>query len=695
MAADTNPLRVKYAALLEEISGSAISSEDAGAFLNESLERIGQNVGALRVYFAALSSDSVWSAVYEWCAPNQISQGLVLEGKRAKRDTWLFQELLAGHDLCLDDVRNLGDKPVRQVFLRGGTISAMLVPFRESGRLTGLFGIELGIHSTQHMWPRSAVILLKAIAHTLKMAYAKACLRDSFPRWQEQFDDLLNAMPGFVFLMDMDSYEILSANNRALECFGQDIVRKPCYTVLQKCDEPCSFCPNDKVRAQEEPLAWVYRSEALKRTLQVTDRCITLPDGRRVKFSFQNDVTALLEAKLARKKAEEQAQARTEFLARMSHEIRTPMNAIVGFTHLLGRTSLDANQRDYLNKARIAANGLLHVINDILDLSKIEAGKMEVERTPFRLSVLLSAVQSIIGLNSREKHLDFALDIASDVPDVLRSDSGRINQILLNLLSNAVKFTAHGEVRLTVRKFAVDGEDLVLEFRVSDTGMGMTEEQCTRLFQSFGQADGSVVRKFGGTGLGLVISKRLVELMGGEIRVESQIGKGSSFIFTLKVGAGDELEDSACLRSSNDPNHNAELRQRLERIKGARVLVVDDNEINLQIARELLEAVGADVVEAAGGDEAVALVRAEDFDLVFMDMLMPDVDGLEATRRIRQQSLLLPRIAGLPIVAMTANVMASDRELCFAAGMNDHIAKPLDPMELTYCLLHWVPSRTV
>ncbi len=693
MTVEEKNLRVKYAALLAEISGSAVNAEDAGEFLRESLSRIGGAVDALRVYFAVLSPENIWSALYEWRSPGADSQGLVLAGKKARQDVWLFKELEAGRDLCLDDVRSLSDRLVRQVFVRGGTVSAMVVPVRESEKLTALFGIELGEQTEPVMWPRSVVALFKAIAHTLKMAYDKSCLRDAFPRWQRQFDAMLNAMPGYVYITDMDTYELVSANDRALEALGPDIVGQPCYRVLQHSGAPCSFCPNAQVRAQDTPHVWTHYSEALNRTLQITDRCISLPDGRRVKFSFQNDVTELLEARIAKVKAEEQVQARTDFLARMSHEIRTPMNAIIGFTHLLGRTNLDANQKDYLNKTRIAANSLLHVINDILDFSRIEAGRMEVDRVPFRLSVLLAAVQSIIGFNAKEKKLHFVLDVAADVPDILRGDPGRINQVLLNLLSNAVKFTSEGEIRLRVRLLAVKGEDLLLELQVIDTGMGMTEEQTARLFQPFNQADGSVVRRFGGTGLGLVISKRLVELMGGRIRVESRPGRGSAFIFTLVLGVGNEQEDLARLQADLDQGRDDVLHQRLEKIRGARVLVVDDNAINLEIARELLESVGMDVVEAGGGEEAVALVRAQAFDLVFMDMLMPDVDGLEATRRIREQSFLLPRIAGLPIVAMTANVMASDRERCFESGMNDHIAKPLDPKELSYCLLHWIPAR--
>ena len=682
MTSEQEQQGIRYAALLAEISGSAVNIMDASHFLDENVERIGRSVGASYVCFAVLPSAGTEAAVHVWHEPGRGGASFVEPGG------WLLDELSAGRSVCLGDAAAVPDAALRGLFAARGAASAMIVPVFVEHGLGGLLWIECPVPT---VWPGSVVALFRAIAHTLRIVHAKAMLRLTLTRQKQQYGDMLNAMPGLVYVTDMDTYEIVFANESAIGHFSSSILGQPCYKALQGRDAPCECCCIEAIRHSDEPYSWRFDSPVLQRSFQVTDKAITLPDGKRVRFSFQSDVTDLVQAQTEMVRAQQQAEASSDFLARMSHEIRTPMNAIIGFTHLLGRTSLDAGQQDYLNKTRIAANGLLHIINDILDFSRIEAGKMSVESVPFRLSVLLAAVQSIMGFNAKEKRLDFVVDVAPEVPDVLLGDPGRINQVLLNLLSNAIKFTQSGEVRVSVVPVTIRGRRITLAMQVSDTGIGMDEEQAGRLFQPFNQADGTVVRNFGGTGLGLVISRRLVELMGGTISLTSAPGKGTTFSFTLELETGDEQQqDLAALHAGDDDSHYAE---RLRNIAGARVLVVDDNAINLEIARELLEAAGMIVQEAGGGEEAIAMVRAEAFDMVFMDMLMPDVDGLEATRRIRELSFHLPRVAGLPIVAMTANVMAADRERCFAAGMNDHIAKPLDPAELAYCLLHWIPAR--
>ena len=401
-----------------------------------------------------------------------------------------------------------------------------------------------------------------------------------------------------------------------------------------------------------------------------------------------NDALAVQADQLiaARDAAEAASRGKSAFIANMSHEIRTPMNAIIGFTHLLRRDLSDPRALEQLSKIQGAASHLLSIINVILDLSKIEAGKLVLEKTGFSVPALIAGICSIAGQRVEEKGLVFERTVDPRIPPDLLGDSLRLSQILTNFVSNAIKFTEAGSIRLDAVLVEADGKRVRLRFEVADTGIGIDPKDKARLFEAFEQADDSTTRKYGGTGLGLAICTRLVRLMEGEIGVESTPGNGSVFWFSAWFERGRAVQKQPALEVVGDRAGESAMRLLRQNHAGSRILLAEDNLINQEIIVDLLSDLHLSVDVAANGNEAVALAEAYAYDLVLMDMYMPELDGLEATRRIRA----LPTGARTPIVALTANAFEEDRERCLAAGMNDHLAKPVEPDDFFAMLLNWL-----
>jgi PAS domain S-box-containing protein len=692
--------------------------------------------------------------------------------------------------------------------------------FIESGPLSNVLSLQLFL-----LFSAAPFMVLAAVVEENKQANEQL-FRSIFE----------NAQIGISFYK-IDTQEI-SPNSALQEMLGyteKELGRLGRWDEITHPDDraACAERYAELVRGQREKNEWEQRLVRRDGRIVITSVRFSLirdGDGRpQYVAALQEDITERkrLEAELvtAKEKAVAATRAKSDFLANMSHEIRTPMNAILGMTHLALKTELTPKQRDYLTKTKAASQSLLGVINDILDFSKIEAGKLDIEKTSFCLEDVLENVSTVVSQKIHDKDLEFLIAAQKDLAPDLVGDPLRLGQILINLVNNAVKFTERGEIVVTVAPEEKVLDRVNLKFSIRDTGIGMTSEQTARLFQAFSQADSSTTRKYGGTGLGLSISKRLVEMMDGNIWVESKYGVGSTFHFTAWFGIGsgetkrrrlipnitgirvlvvddnqqareiltdslkglglradsvssgedairelvaneaearyalvmmdwhmpgmDGLETSRIIkrgdRLKNVPKvvmvtafGREDIRSQAEKLgidgyllkpvtpsslfdtlvelfgevghvagatrmsrtdttthdaTGVRILLVEDNEVNQQVATELFESAGAIVTVANHGGEAVRILTEREqhppFDIVFMDLQMPDMDGFTATRILRAQ----PRLQGLPIIAMTAHALVEERQRCLEAGMNDHVSKPIEPDALFATLLRWVKPR--
>ncbi len=555
---------------------------------------------------------------------------------------------------------------------------------------------EITLIRTQH---RDEYIVVGYTKDLRELKASQEIAREAEARTKIMFD----STPLCIKLWD-DSQNLIDCNEEALRLFGfaskQDMLQNFDLTLPEvQPNNQNSFVMALEMltKALNEGFCRfeaLYQHPISKEDIPAEVTLVRIKDRDRYAIvSYMRDLRELnamlqeihdveIDLREARDVAEKNAQAKSEFLANMSHEIRTPMNGILGLLYLLSQTELASTQENYVQKILQSANNLLRIINDILDFSKIEAGKLEIESIPFTLNEICEELNSLFLQRAEEKSIELYISCGEFAKTYLLSDPLRIKQIIFNLTSNALKFTEKGFIDINVLTTKLDNDTIDCIFSIQDTGIGLSQDQMSRIFSAFTQADSSVTRKYGGTGLGLVISRSLAEMLGGKININSKINEGSTFSLVCNFPIAPE--EAITKLNANENSQNKPLDN-----QSGYLLLVEDNEINQLIAIELLQDVGYTIDIAQNGQEALDLLNQNIYDLVLMDIQMPIMDGLTAAKTIRQN----PAFAKLPIIAMSAHAMSGDKEVSLAHGMNDHITKPIDPQKLYSTIEYWLGKQ--
>jgi len=651
------------------------------------------------------------SQVFEW-SPEKIK--FASNSYKYSEAVPSWEEILSNGGYINSLVRNMS--PEEQEHLRpDGILSILVMPIFIKNEFWGFVGFddcrkervfskeeESILHSASILIANSFIRNEMTLDILDKSARLEAAVKEAHEANRVKnnslraLESILNSIDAAIYATIPGTGELLFLNTWMKKRFniGNEAIGERCYKVLRDGqEERCSFCPCYQLK--EDPDKTIVWEEYVPELgyIRHSDCLIDWPDGTKVHLQHAIDITRIVEAT---EKALAASRAKSDFLANMSHEMRTPMNAIIGMT-AIGKRAIDiAEKNNALTKIGDASTHLLGVINDILDMAKIEADKMELVPVEYQFEKLIQTVLTVNHFRSDEKKQILTVNVDSTIPSFIIGDEQRLAQVITNLLSNAVKFTPEGgkihiDACLSGENPASleSGDDCELRIDVTDNGIGISPEQQEKMFAAFEQVQSGTSREYGGTGLGLAISKRIVELMGGKITVESELGKGACFSFTVKVKRGKKNEDPADRAEAK--NTAGSIAPKTGEFNGKRLLVAEDIEINREILIALLENLGLNIDCAENGKEALDMIKTAyvnnggGYDIVFMDLQMPHMGGLEATRQIRafekeqlKKDGISPGTSGIPIIAMTANVFKDDIDACTAAGMDDHLGKPLD-----------------
>ena len=666
---DTKKTAVAQQELMSNISQSFISGDYTEKMVVEALKTIGEFMGYTRVIlsFHKVESEEL-QVTHEWTKTN-IDTNYRDESIAFKPGEYLYDRI-AIHRVPVI-LREISDMPAHFSADKIGIKSSLASPIYLKESLIGV--LEFDTTTDNYLWKDSDMHLIEFLCGVFAGTFDRKQSDSELIKVNTLVE---RVMQPIVYIANDESvtyynaatYKVFGYTEEELEAGGLPMLfGAEEYEHLKTQIWPKAFA--DGIVEVDLPL--IHKNGNI-RIFSFLGIIINVEDELPQLATIGTDITDFIDAKEA---AEAVSTAKTEFLARMSHEIRTPMNAIIGMTEI-AQASGDIDRKEYcLDKINSASRHLLGVINDILDMSKIEANKFEINTAEFDFEKMLMNITNMVDFRMEEKNHNFIVEFDPAIPCVVLSDEQRLSQVIVNLLSNAVKFTPEGgTISLNVKCIKTNGKGIKLRFAVSDTGIGISSEQQSKLFSSFEQADGSISRRFGGTGLGLAISKRIIELMGGEINIESKINCGTTVTFDIFAEKAAQTECSL-------PSPKGKYKQLYEGLEQFdfsryRLLLVEDVDINREIVMALLEETGIEIDVAQNGIEAVEKFKTDDnkYNLVFMDIHMPEMDGYEATREIRKYA----DAGQIPIIAMTANAFKEDVERCLECGMNDHIAKPID-----------------